>query len=117
MVFWSLIFSGLLARSLIGAKWVKSRLPSTLLSGVNALIQELNDAWLNTSARTRTQRSIGLALVVMESNQSGSLEIHTSCAFSRHPNSYLPSPETCFRGVAYCLLTALAVTLLKYLLM
>lgn len=32
-----------------------------------------------------------------------------------HAECCLPSPETCFRGVAYCLFATLAVTLLKYL--
>jgi hypothetical protein len=67
---WSLIFSGSLFGSLNGTRWVKYAL-FTLLSGGNALAQGLNDAWLSINARTRTQRSIGLALVVMGSNLGG----------------------------------------------
>lgn len=67
---WSLIFSGSLFGSLTSTKWVKYAL-FTLLSGGNALAQGLNDAWLSINARTRTQRSIGLALVVMGSNLGG----------------------------------------------
>jgi len=67
---WSLIFSGSLFGSLTDTKWVKYAL-FTLLSGGNALAQGLNDAWLSINARTRTQRSIGLALVVMGSNLGG----------------------------------------------
>lgn len=67
---WSIIFSGSLYGSITGPKWVKYAL-FTLLSGGNALAQGLNDAWLSINARTRTSRSIGLALVVMGSNLGG----------------------------------------------
>lgn len=67
---WSLIFSGALYGSVHGQKWVKYAL-FTLLSGGNALAQGLNDAWLSVNARTRTRRSIGLALVVIGSNIGG----------------------------------------------
>lgn len=67
---WSIIFSGSLYDSVTGPKWVRYAL-FTFLSGGNALAQGLNDAWLSINARSRTSRSIGLALVVMGSNLGG----------------------------------------------
>lgn len=67
---WSLVFSGSLYGSIDNGKWTKYAL-FTLLSGGNALAQGLNDSWLSMNARSRTARSIGLALVVIGSNLGG----------------------------------------------
>jgi hypothetical protein len=67
---WSIIFAGSLWGSVQSSQWVRYAL-FTLLSGGNALAQGLNDSWLSINARSKSSRSIGLALVVMGSNLGG----------------------------------------------
>lgn len=67
---WSIIFAGSLWGSVESSQWVRYAL-FTLLSGGNALAQGLNDSWLSINAQSKSNRSIGLALVVMGSNLGG----------------------------------------------
>jgi hypothetical protein len=66
------VYSIALAGALFGLptgadKWSRHAV-FTLLGTGNALAQGLNDAWVNINATTATQRSLGLALVVIGSN-------------------------------------------------
>lgn len=68
---WSIAFAGALYGLPIGTeKWTRYAI-FTLLSGGNALVQGLNDVWVNINATNSTNRSIGLALVVIGSNLGG----------------------------------------------
>lgn len=68
---WSVIFAGVLYTLPIGSdKWARYAV-FTLLSGGNALAQGLNDAWLSINAVRPSNRSIGLAMVVIGSNLGG----------------------------------------------
>lgn len=65
---WSIVFAGALFGLPIGSnKWTRYAI-FTLLNGGNALSQGLNDAWLSINAMKASNRSLGLAMVVMGSN-------------------------------------------------
>lgn len=68
---WSIIWVGIITSMTLGVtpKWTMYAMITLLASG-NALSQALNDSWVNVNARTPEQRSVGLALVVMELNAS-----------------------------------------------
>ncbi|KAI9150701.1 putative transporter [Paramyrothecium foliicola] len=68
---WSIIFAGVLYSLPVDSnKWTRYAI-FTLLSDGNALAQGLNDAWLSINAVRPSNRSIGLAMVVMGSNLGG----------------------------------------------
>lgn len=67
---WSIILAGSLWGSVQSSQWVRYAL-FTLLSGGNPLAQGLNDSWLSINDQSKSNRSIGLALVVMGSNLGG----------------------------------------------
>ncbi|KAH7140214.1 alternative sulfate transporter [Dactylonectria estremocensis] len=65
---WSIAFAGTLFGLPMGAdKWARYSV-FTLLGGGNALAQSLNDAWLSINATKSSNRSLGLAMVVIGSN-------------------------------------------------
>jgi hypothetical protein len=65
---WSIVFAGALFGLPVGSnKWTRYAI-FTLLNGGNALSQGLNDAWLSINAMKASNRSLGLAMVVMGSN-------------------------------------------------
>ncbi|KAH7166425.1 alternative sulfate transporter [Dactylonectria macrodidyma] len=65
---WSIAFAGTLFGLPVGSdKWARYSV-FTLLGGGNALAQSLNDAWLSINATKSSNRSLGLAMVVIGSN-------------------------------------------------
>ncbi|KAF7556160.1 hypothetical protein G7Z17_g1638 [Cylindrodendrum hubeiense] len=68
---WSIAFAGALYGLPLGTeKWTRYAI-FILLGGGNALSQGLNDAWLSINATKSSNRSIGLAMVVIGSNLGG----------------------------------------------
>ncbi|TEA20285.1 putative transporter [Colletotrichum sidae] len=65
---WSIVFPGVLYGLPAGSdQWARYAI-FTLLSGVNALAQGLNDAWVSINAVNPSKRTIGLAMAVMGSD-------------------------------------------------
>ncbi|KAI1847281.1 hypothetical protein JX265_013994 [Neoarthrinium moseri] len=68
---WSMVFAGALyGLPLTADRWATFAM-FTLLNSGNGVSQGLNDAWLNSNAKSHLKRSIGLALAVIGSNLGG----------------------------------------------